>query len=129
MPDNIQKQKTPPIRSTGLVRRVGRLTTLDKCPPGMFEFNGSFGFKTEYSDPHLGPEAYCVESGEVFWGGATNNLQRGSLLVQPVEVIYAKNCKCCKGTGRLVGKGIYVRGVVCDCPKCGGTGKAPNIPS
>ena len=46
--------------------------------------------------------------------------------MQPVEVIYGKNCKCCKGTGRLVGKGIYVRGVVCDCPKCGGTGKAPN---
>ena len=35
-------------------------------------------------------------------------------------------CAKCHGTGRLVGKGVYVRGVVAKCPKCAGSGLSPN---
>lgn len=37
-----------------------------------------------------------------------------------------KTCETCKGTGELVGKGIYVKGTVTKCPKCGGSGKSIN---
>ncbi len=49
-------------------------------------FNGSFGFKTEYSDQN-GPEAYCVESGEYFWGGTNGDANaRRMLMVTPVII-------------------------------------------
>lgn len=28
------------------------------------------------------------------------------------------NCSICKDTKKLVGKGIYVRGIIIDCPRC-----------
>lgn len=56
--------------------------TLTKCPPGLFVFGDSIGFKTEYSDAN-GPEAYCVESGEYFWGGTSDREVRRALMVRP----------------------------------------------
>lgn len=74
--------------------------TLAECPPGPFLFNGSLGFKTEYcavlpKDVGGGkvefnmsnwPEAYCMDSGEFFWGGAKTHAERAGLIVQPVDV-------------------------------------------
>lgn len=63
--------------------RVARgLVTLAECPPGLFVFNGSIGFKTEYRIDGE-PEAYCVESGEYFWGGTAGHAERRELMVQP----------------------------------------------
>lgn len=60
--------------------------TLDQCPPGLFRINGYYGFKTEYRDDN-GPEAYCVESGEYFWGGTDGDAEaRRNLKVQPVII-------------------------------------------
>lgn len=52
--------------------------TLAECPPGLFVFNSSVGFKSEYGidDP------YC-ESGEIFWGGVSTKEERSKLIVQP----------------------------------------------
>ncbi|HEX7856119.1 MAG TPA: hypothetical protein VF503_20760 [Sphingobium sp.] len=74
--------------------------TLQACPPGLFLFNGYLGFKTEYpatvgKDNGNGevtwtvscwPEAYVVESGEFFWGGAKTHADRATLLVSPVNM-------------------------------------------
>lgn len=70
---------------------------LDECPPGPFWFDGSLGFKTEYgmTMPNgMGvwtvtnwPEAYCMSSGEVFWGGTSTHETRSALLVWPVEEV------------------------------------------
>ena len=61
-------------------------TTLDACPPGLFKVEGGFGFKTEYRDDN-GPEAYCVESGEYFWGGTNDPEKRRNLIVTPVIIM------------------------------------------
>jgi len=74
--------------------------TLAACPPGLFLFNGTLGFKTEYGmtlpetpfEPHRRwyvsdwPEAYVVESGECFWGGVTGHAERAALMVEPVGI-------------------------------------------
>lgn len=77
-----------------------RRTTLQNCPPGPFRFGDSLGFKTEYGmalGKDIGggkveweithwPEAFCMETGEVFWGGAKNHEMRARLMVLPVDV-------------------------------------------
>jgi hypothetical protein len=69
--------------------------TLAECPPGVFLFEGTLGFKTEYGMTlHQSgewkvtnyPDAYCLDSGEVFWGGTKDHIARAALLVRPVEV-------------------------------------------
>uniref|UniRef100_A0AB74UMS6 Uncharacterized protein n=1 Tax=Caulobacter phage BL57 TaxID=3348355 RepID=A0AB74UMS6_9VIRU len=86
------------------------LVKLKQCPPGPFLYKGILGFKTEYGahstrpaeagalgDIHLGApherrewyvtnhaDAYCMSSGEVFWGGAKSHAERDELLVQPI---------------------------------------------
>lgn len=57
--------------------------SLDECPPGVFAKDGSLGFKTEYRDTHIGPEAYCLESGECWWGGTSDVAARKLQIVQP----------------------------------------------
>lgn len=57
-------------------------TTLQDCPPGLFVFGESIGFKTEYNGT-VGPHAYCVESGEYFWGGTNCAEDRRKLIVRP----------------------------------------------
>ena len=77
--------------------------TLAQCRPGPFLFDGQLGFKTEYGattvdengaamSGHLvrwvvtnRPDAYVMESGEFFWGGASTHEDREKLLVWPVE--------------------------------------------
>jgi len=71
---------------------LGEAVTLADCPPGLFEFGGGLGFKTEYATPikdglftYYFPEAYCVSSGEYFWGGTSKHSDRKLLMVKPIE--------------------------------------------
>lgn len=78
---------------------MGEPCTLRECPPGAFMFQGRLGFKTEYGAAILGtnerglqefvisewPDAYCMDSGEFFWGGTSTHADRAMLIVQPVE--------------------------------------------
>ena len=73
--------------------------TLAECPPGLFLWNGTLGFKSEYGamepvgiSPHhqqwkVGNrvDAYCADSGEYFWGGTSNHDDRAKLLVYPIS--------------------------------------------
>lgn len=52
---------------------------LGECPPGLFMYEETLGFNNEYG----GDPPYIVESGEVFWGGATLDKERRKLTVQP----------------------------------------------
>ena len=79
-------QTLPAPTLFGVVSQRWWPTTLECCPPGLFMFDGSFGFKTEYQDEN-GPEAYCVGSGEYFWGGTSGDAHaRRMLLVTPVII-------------------------------------------
>lgn len=69
--------------------------TLNDCPEGLFvTMDGHLGFKSEYaterpatnSQPRrLQVDAYCLESGEYFWGGAKSTEERGQILVRPID--------------------------------------------
>jgi hypothetical protein len=61
--------------------------TLLECPPGIFLYHDTVGFKSEYG---CGPnaetiEVFVCESGEAFWGGTHTNEARHALIVQPCE--------------------------------------------
>lgn len=76
------------------------LVRLCDAPPGVFRFNGSLGFKTEYGtvvgrkdsrdEPHVyemtsWTDAYCLDSGEYFVGGTKGDRKaRENLMVEPV---------------------------------------------
>lgn len=65
------------------------LVSLDECPEGLFLFNGTLCFKSEYqtqnqSSGYWQSDAYVVSSGEYFWGGASTAEARDKLLVTPV---------------------------------------------
>jgi|DEB0MinimDraft_3_1074331.scaffolds.fasta_scaffold170521_2 hypothetical protein len=65
------------------------LVSLDECPEGLFLFNGTLCFKSEYHTQsqvtgYSQCDAYVVSSGEYFWGGASTAKERGALLVEPV---------------------------------------------
>lgn len=76
-------------------RWTDRPCTLNDCPPGLFvTMDGHLGFKSEYattlpatnSQPlRIQRDAYCLESGEYFWGGAKSVEERGCVLVRPVD--------------------------------------------
>ncbi|TWB58710.1 hypothetical protein [Nitrospirillum viridazoti] len=78
---------------------MSKQVTLADCPPGLFLFQGYLGFKSEYSICHaetklpLGPEAYVVASGEIFWGGASSHEARKALLVIPIDVSTLIACR------------------------------------
>lgn len=55
----------------------GSPTKFNQLRPGLFLFNGTLCFKSEYGD-----DAYVVESEEKFHGRVSRN-ERGSLMVQP----------------------------------------------
>lgn len=81
----------PQVRISAVLATVEQrffTTTLAACPPGLFVFDGHYGFKTEYSDEN-GPEAYCEPSGEYFWGGAKSKEQRAKLVVTPAIIMVA----------------------------------------
>ena len=81
----------------------GNAVTLAECRPGPFLFEGSLGFKTEYGamsgkdvgngkvewEVIGGPDVYCMDSGEAFWGGVTSTEVRAALLVHPVDLYFA----------------------------------------
>ena len=86
-------QGEPQVRSSAVLATVEQrffTTTLAACPPGLFVFDGHYGFKTEYSDQN-GPEAYCVASGEYFWGGAKSKEERANLVVMPAIIMVAND--------------------------------------
>lgn len=70
------------------LKKDGKMCTLQDCPPGLFLFDGTLGFKTEHymrgAPEGLGAGAYVLASGEVFWGGAHTHKERCSLMVQPL---------------------------------------------
>lgn len=66
-----------------LIEPEGWPCHLQECPPGLFMFQGALGFRSEY--PIEPP--YVVESGEVFWGGTRNDMDRALLTVQPCKVV------------------------------------------
>jgi len=55
--------------------------TLAACPPGLFVVGDSLGFKSEY-----GLDAFVVESGEYWWGGADKKEEVATQIVQPCIV-------------------------------------------
>lgn len=58
------------------------------CPPGLFRWNGLLCFKSEYSTKAGQPDAYCVDSGEYFWGGTNGDLEkRCALIVTPIAAL------------------------------------------
>lgn len=69
---------------------VAAACTLSACPPGLFWYDGILGFKSEYHTPDGSPEAYVVESGEFFAGGATTRANRNGLIVQPLTIVLPK---------------------------------------
>lgn len=57
------------------------------CRPGLFRWADTLCFKSEYSSKVGQADAYCVGSGEYFWGGTNGDLAaRRDLIVTPVEV-------------------------------------------
>jgi hypothetical protein len=74
-----------------MLNSVGEgVVPLNDCPPGLFLFGDMLGFKSEYITTLENPrryqcDAYCVETGEYFHGGAKNSEARGRLLVTPVN--------------------------------------------
>lgn len=87
----VRKVAVPPIQTAEHPTEKITPVTLRDCPPGLFSFNGTLGFKSEYlteSKSHPGAwqsDAYCVSTGEYFWGGTTNPSEREKLLVEPVR--------------------------------------------
>lgn len=67
---------------------------LSDCPPGLFIFEGTLCFKSEYhsTNEHTGfskTDAYVVDGGEYFWGGASHEKNREDLMVTPVAITHA----------------------------------------
>lgn len=62
-------------------------TTLGQLQSGsLFIYNGRIGFKSEYRTDKGAIEAYCYDSGEMFWGGTKDAYMQSQLLVQPVDL-------------------------------------------
>jgi hypothetical protein len=89
----VERKTHPPLCSSAVLATVEQrffTTTLAACPPGLFVFEGHYGFKTEYTDDN-GPEAYCEPSGEYFWGGAKTAKERANLVVMPAIIMVAND--------------------------------------
>ena len=76
-------------QSPELAERLPEVT-LNKCPEGLFIFGNTLGFKSEYAtmckDGFAQVDAYCVESGEYFWGGTSDSKERAKLMVTPLLI-------------------------------------------
>lgn len=70
-----------------VLQPIGWKCTLNECPPGLFVFDESVGFKSEYRTNDGNLEAFC-KNGEYFWGGASTQEQRGKNIVQPVNAVW-----------------------------------------
>jgi len=129
---------------------LGRVTLAD-CPPGPFLFEGTLGFKTEYRamvqapctnpappEPRYltsrWPDAYCMATGEAFWGGTTRHRDRAKLLVLPI--VLSEDAVRSARSGVMLYRGP---GTICpDCfgaswlvgrrsAQCGGCGTALDL--
>lgn len=70
------------------VARCAGAVRLLELRPGLFvDPSGFVGFKTEYhrDDPAL-MEVFCVDTGEVYWGGASTVNTRAALWVYPASI-------------------------------------------
>lgn len=59
---------------------------LDECPPGLFLFGETLGFKSEYGEANS-LDVFCCDSGEYFWGGTSNREELYALMVMPMAVV------------------------------------------
>lgn len=64
---------------------------LGVAAPGLYLFGDTLIFKSEYKTEAASvkgwqSDAYVVETGEYFWGGVTNALEREGLMLTPVKV-------------------------------------------
>jgi hypothetical protein len=66
-------------------RTIAELVTFAECPPGLFWYGRTLALKTEYRTAAGHAEAFVCDSGEAFWGQATNFADRDRLLVLPCE--------------------------------------------
>ena len=94
---------TAPVEASGSeeigdeYEAAAHCVTLAECPPGLFFWNGTLGFKSDYGamEPvgsnfktwKMGSraDAYCADSGEYFWGGTSNHDDRAKVLVMPID--------------------------------------------
>ena len=60
--------------------------SLAECPEGPFLYDGDVGFKSEYQGKPETIDAYCLESGEYFWGGTSTGEKQRELIVQPLRI-------------------------------------------
>ena len=107
---------------------------LIEAPIGLFMFGETLCLKTEYMSPGCGVEAYIVESGEMFWGGAKSKEERHNLDVTPVnpynlrphgrwlyhdDVSPTVYCSECRALGGMDCCGDYHSEQTPFCPSCG----------
>jgi len=86
--------KSPTEAATSMTDEQSALKpcSLNECPPGLFYFGETLGFKSEYKTKNESTgryqcDAYVVESGEYFWGGVSNVEARSNLMVRPVAAM------------------------------------------
>lgn len=102
-PENAIDWPTAPVEASGSeeigdeYEAAAHCVTLAECPPGLFFWNGTLGFKSDYGamEPvgsnfktwKMGSraDAYCADSGEYFWGGTSNHDDRAKVLVMPID--------------------------------------------
>ena len=80
---------------------MAKKVRLGDCPPGLFVYKGTLGFKSEYGamkavNPNERngsdilwvvdnyPDVYCADSGERFWGGVSY-VELPDLMVKPIR--------------------------------------------
>jgi hypothetical protein len=71
----------------------GKKVTLDDLPPGtIFAFGDDcVAVKSEYRCSNGLIEAFIIDSGEQFWGGAKTAKEQNELMVQPLAIVEVKH--------------------------------------
>ena len=95
------------------------VTTLERCPIGLFESEGGeICLKTEYGNNEGRIDAYIVSSGEFFWGSQPQTIaNQRKQLVSPVDMVRIPlmECETCQGDGDGGSEADF-------CQTCGGDG-------
>ena len=88
----------------------GEKCTLEELPCGtLFAFGDDcIAVKSEYRCNNGLIEAFIIDSGEQFWGGAKTAKEQNALMVQPLEIeevdaVEVVRCKDCKAYDKEVG--------------------------
>jgi hypothetical protein len=81
------EQSIPSRGSLRVERCVGAVRLRDLRPGLFVDESGFVGFKTEYyfNDTAL-MEVFCVDTGEIYWGGADTTNSRAALWVYPASI-------------------------------------------